>query len=101
HLADHRLHVLSHEKRGAGRDRARRVRRDSAVRDRADRVQDDRRRLMSTYAEVVGHLDGDEAVARDDVRRWIDSGDLLTWAAVYALTRSAWSRIHPEIPGDE
>ncbi len=50
---------------------------------------------MSTYAEAARHLDGDEAVARDDVRRWIDSGDLLTWGAVYALTRA-----HPELLGD-
>jgi hypothetical protein len=50
---------------------------------------------MSTYAEAVRHLDGDEAVAREDVRRWIDSGDLLTWGAVYALTRA-----HPELLGD-
>ena len=47
------------------------------------------------YAEVVRYLDSDAVVASDDVRRWIDSGDLLTWSAVYALTRS-----HPEILGD-
>jgi hypothetical protein len=56
---------------------------------------------MSTYAEAVRYLDSDEPVARDDVRRWIDSGDLLTWGAVYELTRKEWSRIQPEIPGDE
>ena len=50
---------------------------------------------MSTYAEAVRCLDGDQAIARDDVRRWIDSGDLLTWGAVYALAHS-----HPEILGD-
>ena len=52
--------------------------------------------MTSTYAEVVRVLDGDEPVARDDVRRWIDSGDLLTWSAVYALTRR-----HPEVLGEE
>ena len=42
------------------------------------------------------HLETHQSVARDDVRRWIDSGDLLTWAAVYALTHA-----HPELLGDE
>ena len=51
---------------------------------------------MSTFAEVVRYLDSGETVARDDVRRWIDSGDLLTWGAVYALTRS-----HPDLLGDD
>jgi|ERR1044071_2379893 hypothetical protein len=51
---------------------------------------------MSTYAEAVRYLDSGEAVAREDVRRWIDSGDLLTWSAVYALTRS-----HPDLLGDD
>ncbi len=37
------------------------------------------------YAEVVRLLSEDVPVANDDVRRWIDSGDLLTWSAVYAL----------------
>jgi len=54
-----------------------------------------------SYAEVVRQLAGDAPVARDDVRRWIDSGDLLTWSAVYAMTEKAWSRIAPEIPIDE
>jgi hypothetical protein len=56
---------------------------------------------MSTYAEVLEALSSEETIARDDVRRWIDSGDLLTWSAVYALTEKAWSRIAPEIPGEE
>jgi hypothetical protein len=56
---------------------------------------------MSPYAEVVQLLNGDGAIARDDVRRWIDSGDLLTWSAVYELTRKEWSRITPEIPAEE
>jgi len=51
---------------------------------------------MSNYSEVVRYLESDETVARDDVRRWIDSGDLLTWSAVYALMR-----LHPEILADE
>jgi hypothetical protein len=54
-----------------------------------------------SYAEVVQHLAGDAPVARDDVRRWIESGDLLTWSAVYTMTEKAWSRITPEIPIDE
>src|SRR5688572_19270207 len=53
------------------------------------------------YAEVLRHLSGDQPIARDDVRRWIDSGDLLTWSAVYALTEKAWSRIQPEPAPDE
>jgi hypothetical protein len=56
---------------------------------------------MSTYAEVLEALSSEGAIARDDVRRWIDSGDLLTWSAVYALTESAWARIEPESPGAE
>jgi hypothetical protein len=54
-----------------------------------------------SYAEILRHLAGDGPVARDDVRRWIDSGDLLTWSGVYALTDKAWSRITPEIPAAE
>ena len=53
-----------------------------------------------SYAEVVRQLAGDAPIARDDVRRWIESGDLLTWSAVFALTESAWPRITPEIPID-
>lgn len=41
--------------------------------------------MSSMYAEVVRCLQGDEEIASDDVRRWIDSGDLLTWSAVYEL----------------
>lgn len=40
---------------------------------------------MTSYAEVLRQLSSGERIARDDVRRWIDSGDLLTWSAVYAL----------------
>ena len=56
---------------------------------------------MPVYAEVVRRLDSEEPIARDEVRRWIDSGDLLTWSAVYALTRDAAARIHPEISAEE
>lgn len=52
--------------------------------------------MISTYVEVLRCLDADEAVARDDVRRWIDTGDLLTWGAVYALAQR-----HPGILGDD
>jgi hypothetical protein len=51
---------------------------------------------MSTYAEAARYLDRGETVAREDVRRWIDSGDLLTWGAVYELLR-----LHPELIGDD
>jgi hypothetical protein len=54
-----------------------------------------------SYAEVVRQMAGDAPIARDDVRRWIESGDLLTWSAVFALTESAWARITPEIAIDE
>lgn len=42
---------------------------------------------MSVYPEVLRQLQGNEPIAHDDVRRWIDSGDLLTWSAVFALMR--------------
>jgi hypothetical protein len=54
-----------------------------------------------SYADVLALLQGDAPIARDDVRRWIDSGDLLTWSAVFTLTEDAWSRIQPEIPIEE
>ena len=56
---------------------------------------------MSDYAVVVSRLHSDDAITRDEVRRWIDGGDLLTWSAVYVLTAEAWSRIQPEIPEEE
>lgn len=37
------------------------------------------------YAEAVRHLKDDLPVAAGDLQRWIDSGDLLTWSAVFAL----------------
>jgi hypothetical protein len=56
---------------------------------------------MSAYAEALSALSSGSAVARDDVRRWIDSGDLLTWSVVYALAENDWSRIQPEIAVEE
>jgi hypothetical protein len=44
---------------------------------------------MPAYAEALSALSSGGAVARDDVRRWIDSGDLLTWSVVYALSERA------------
>jgi len=56
---------------------------------------------VSGYPAVLRALADDGPIARDDVRRWIDSGDLLTWSAVYELTDHAWSRIEPEIALEE
>ena len=56
---------------------------------------------MAAYAEALSALSSGDLVARDDVRRWIDSGDLLTWSVVYALAETAWSRIQPAISADE
>ena len=48
-----------------------------------------------SYAEVLRLLSpmNDEPVAREDVLRWIDSGDLLTWSGVYALLEKSPSRV--------
>lgn len=54
-----------------------------------------------SYADVVRVMSAAGPVPRDDVRRWIASGDLLTWSAVYTLTDQAPSRIQPEIPIEE
>jgi hypothetical protein len=56
---------------------------------------------MPHYAEALSALSSGDAVARDDVRRWIDSGDLLTWSVVYALAATASARIQPEISAEE
>lgn len=48
------------------------------------------------YADVLRSLESDEPVPRDDVRRWIDSGDLLTWSAVYALLERPATQFPPE-----
>ena len=37
------------------------------------------------YAEALRYLQEGEPVAAEDLQRWIDSGDLLTWSAVFAL----------------
>jgi hypothetical protein len=54
-----------------------------------------------SYAEVMRALAGTEPIPRDDLRRWIETGDLLTWSAVFAVTEQAWTRIAPEVPLDE
>jgi hypothetical protein len=56
---------------------------------------------MSTYVQALDALRSDATIAREDVRRWIDSGDLLTWSTVYAMSGKAWSRIEPEIAAEE
>lgn len=56
---------------------------------------------MSETAEIRALLDGDTPVAREDVRQWIASNDLATWSIVYELTGRGWSRITPELEGDE
>ena len=55
---------------------------------------------MSTYAESLVALRSEGPIPRDDVRRWIASGDLLTWGVVYRLLEVAYKRIEPE-PVDE
>lgn len=52
------------------------------------------------YAEIVRLLSENAAVADDDVRRWIDSGDLLTWSAVYALLERPDTQFPPEEAAD-
>ncbi len=53
---------------------------------------------MPAYAEALSALSSGGTVARDDVRRWIDSGDLLTWSVVYALEPE---HIQPEMSAEE
>jgi hypothetical protein len=53
---------------------------------------------MPAYAEALSALSSGGTVARDDVRRWIDSGDLLTWSVVYALDPE---HIQPEMSREE
>ena len=48
------------------------------------------------YADVLRSLTGDEPVPREEIRRWIDSGDLLTWGAVYALLEKPSTSFSPE-----
>lgn len=53
-----------------------------------------------SYAEVVRLLSEDGPVAHEDVRRWIDSSDLLTWSAVYALLERPATQFPPEEAAD-
>lgn len=52
------------------------------------------------YADVLRQLGSDDPVSPDDVRRWIDSGDLLTWSAVYALLEKPSTQFPPEEAAD-
>lgn len=56
---------------------------------------------MSTFAEALSALSSDTPIARADVQRWIDSGDLLTWSGVYQLVEQAWARIQPPMTAEE
>ena len=52
------------------------------------------------YPEAVRHLSEDLPVAPEELRRWIDSGDLLTWSAVYALLERPSTQFPPEEAAD-
>ena len=52
------------------------------------------------YAEVLRHLEDGVPVERDAVQQWIDSGDLLTWSAVYALLEQPSTQFPPEEAAD-
>jgi hypothetical protein len=54
-----------------------------------------------SYAEAAAALTSNAPVAREDVRRWIDGSDLLTWSAVYALFEEPTPRITPEFTAEE
>ncbi|HVR39961.1 MAG TPA: hypothetical protein VMU84_12765 [Thermoanaerobaculia bacterium] len=56
---------------------------------------------MSDYPDILALLDSKASVARDDVRRWIDAGELQTWSALYALLDRAHDRIDPQQPEGE
>lgn len=49
------------------------------------------------YAEVLRALAAGDSPSPEDIRRWIDSGDLLTWSAVYALLE----RPSPHVSAEE
>jgi len=53
------------------------------------------------FAEALAALNGDAPVARTDLQRWIDSGDLLTWSVVYQLASTATARIQPPLKPEE
>jgi hypothetical protein len=38
-----------------------------------------------SYAEALRFVTSGDTVPHEDLRRWIESGDLLTWSAVYVL----------------
>lgn len=48
------------------------------------------------YAEVLRHLGDGVPAGKDLIQRWIDSGDLLTWSAVYALLEQPSTQFPPE-----
>lgn len=52
------------------------------------------------YADVLRVLSGDEPVSHEDIRKWIDSGDLLTWSAVYALLEVPSTQFPPDEAAD-
>ena len=56
--------------------------------------------MTSFYAEAVGQLRAEGVVSRDDLRRWMDSGDLLTWSAVYALLERPSASVTPDEAAD-
>lgn len=56
--------------------------------------------MTSLYAEALRQLRADAPVSREEIRRWIDSGDLLTWSAVYALLERPSTEIPPEEAAD-
>ena len=53
------------------------------------------------FAEALAALNGDAPIARADLQRWIDSGDLLTWSVVYQLASTVASRIQPPLKPEE
>ncbi|HEY0143394.1 MAG TPA: hypothetical protein VGF48_21050 [Thermoanaerobaculia bacterium] len=57
--------------------------------------------MTELYAEVVRHFEGEGPIAAEDVRRWIDSGDLLVWSAVYELIGIAYERIDPSFDSEQ
>lgn len=52
------------------------------------------------YADVLRHLESNEPAPREEIRRWIDSGDLLTWSAVYALLETPSAQFPAEEAAD-
>ena len=52
------------------------------------------------YAEALRQLNAGGGAAREELRRWIDSGDLLTWSAVYALLDQTSEVLGPDDTAD-